>query len=211
MEHEHAKQFAQTQPEKFAAIEGLYTTTDAGAPLVLFAVPTNDPPDLKGTIEIPGLLSWMVFGDVNAKIKGINEFPQDEIPPLWLTFVSFHNMVVLGMYFIALMLWATWLMRKNKLWEHKFTLRLLLWSIPLPLFACQLGWITAEVGRQPWIVYKLLKTSDAVSVTVPAHEILISIILFALIYLLLGSLYIYLLVKKVKAGPDVLTAKEGTV
>jgi cytochrome bd ubiquinol oxidase subunit I len=208
--HEHAKQVAQTQPEKFAAIEGLYTT-DTGAPLILFAVPTNDPPDLHGVVEIPGLLSWMAFGDVDAKIQGINEFPQDEIPPLWLTFVSFHNMVVLGMYFIALMLWATWLMRKNKLWEHKFILRLMLWSIPLPLIACQLGWITAEVGRQPWIVYRLLKTSDAISVTVPAHEILVSIILFALIYLLLGSLYIYLLVKKIKTGPDVLTAKEGTI
>ena len=93
--HEHTRQVAHTQPEKFAAIEGLYTSAD-GAPLVLFAVPTTQPPTLHGTIEIPGLLSWMAFGDPNAQIKGINEFPANEIPPLWLTFVSFHNMVVLG-------------------------------------------------------------------------------------------------------------------
>ncbi|MBU1100782.1 MAG: cytochrome ubiquinol oxidase subunit I [Bacteroidetes bacterium] len=206
--HEHTKQVAQTQPEKFAAIEGLYST-DHSVPLVLFAIPTDEPPELKGTIEIPGLLSWLAFGDVNAKIQGIDEFPEDEIPPLWLTFVSFHNMVVLGMYFITLMSWAAFLMWKDKLWESKRTLKIMIWSIPLPLFACQLGWITAEVGRQPWIVYKFLRTSDAISVTVPAIEILISIIMFAIIYLLLGSLYIFILRKKVLAGPEALHVSEG--
>lgn len=209
--HEHARQVALTQPEKFAAIEGLYTDEEGGAAMVLFAVPTEQPPELHGTIEIPGLLSWLVFGKVDAKIQGINDFPKDEIPPLWLTFVSFHNMVVLGMFFILVMAWAAWSMRKGKLWDNKLLLKILMWSIPLPLIACQLGWITAEVGRQPWIVYKLLKTSEAASVTVPAHEILISIILFGLIYLFLGALYIYLVVQKVKKGPEPLTAKEGTV
>ncbi|MFH1194654.1 MAG: cytochrome ubiquinol oxidase subunit I [bacterium] len=207
--HEHAQQVAQTQPEKFAAIEGLYTS-GTGQPLVLFAYPTNMPPELKAPIEIPGLLSWLAFGDANAHIKGINEFPADEIPPLWLTFVSFHNMVILGLYFIFIMAIAAFLMWKNKLWESRIILKILMWSIPLPLAACQLGWIAAEVGRQPWIVYKLLKTSQAISVTVPAEQILISLILFGLIYLLLGSIYIYLVVKKVKIGPEPLTAKEVT-
>ncbi len=154
--HEHAKQVARTQPEKFAAIEGLYTT-QTGAPLVFFAVPFVKPPELKARIEISGLLSWMAFGDVNAKIKGINEFPPENIPPLWLTFVSFHNMVVLGMYFIGITLFACIQLRRKKLFETKWLLRLFIWSIPLPLAACQLGWISAEVGRQPWIVYGLLK------------------------------------------------------
>lgn len=205
--HEHAQQVAQTQPEKFAAIEGLYTTQE-GAPLVFFAVPTDEPPELKGTIEIPGILSWMAFGDPNAEIPGIDQFPKDEIPPLFLTFVSFHNMVILGMYFILIMAWSAYLWRKDRLWDNKRTLKILLWSIPLPLIACQLGWIAAEVGRQPWIVYRLLKTRDAISVTVPAGEILFSIILFGLIYILLGSLYIFLLSRKVKHGPDPLTAEE---
>lgn len=206
--HEHARQVAHTQPEKFAAIEGLYTSTD-GAPMVLFAVPTTQPPTLHGTIEIPGLLSWLAFGDPKAPIKGINDFPPDEVPPLWLTFVSFHNMVVLGLFFIVVMALAAWKIWRGTLWTSPKLLKVLLWSIPLPLAACQLGWIAAEVGRQPWIVYKLLRTSEAASITVSAGEILFSIILFGVIYLLLGSLYVYLLVKKVKHGPAPLAGKEA--
>jgi cytochrome d ubiquinol oxidase subunit I len=152
-------------------------------------------------VEIPGLLSWLAFGDPNAPIRGINEFPPDEVPPLWLTFVSFHNMVVLGLLFIALMALATFKLWRGTLWESRTLLRVMLWSIPLPLAACQLGWITAEVGRQPWIVYKLLRTSEAASITVSGGDILFSIILFGVIYLFLGSLYVYLLVRKIKHGP----------
>ena len=199
--HEHARQVARTQPEKFAAIEGLYTS-QTSAPLVLFAVPTQMPPELKGKIEISGLLSWMAFGDVNAHIKGLNEFPADAIPPLWLTFVSFHNMVVLGVYFILLMAVAAFHLYRGTLWDRPKLLKLMLWSMPLPLIACQLGWIAAEVGRQPWIVYGLLRTSQAASITVSAGEILFSIILFGLVYLALGALYIYLLARKVKQGPE---------
>lgn len=198
--HEHAKQVARTQPEKFAAIEGLYTS-QTGAPLVFFAIPYTQPPELKAVVEMKGVLSWMAFGDINARIPGINEFPPENIPPLWLTFVSFHNMVVLGLYFIAVMMYATYLLKKDKLYEKKWLLKLLLWSIPLPLAACQLGWMAAEVGRQPWIVYGLLRTSEAHSANVSAGEILFSIILFGIVYLLLGILYVYLLAREVKHGP----------
>jgi cytochrome bd ubiquinol oxidase subunit I len=205
--HEHARQVARTQPEKFAAIEGLYTSQD-GAPLVFFAVPTTAPPTLHGTLEIPGLLSWMAFGDPQAPIKGINEFPPEDVPPLWLTFVSFHNMVVLGLYFIAVMGIAAIALWRGKLWTMPRLQKVLLWSIPLPLIACQLGWIAAEVGRQPWIVYKLLRTSQAASITVTAGEILFSLILFGSIYLLLGILYVYLFSKKVQHGPAAAEGKE---
>src|SRR5690606_12254722 len=103
--HIHAQQVARTQPAKFAAIEGLYTT-QAGAPLVVFAIPFARPPELKASVEVPKLLSWLAFGDINATIPGIEEFPEEDRPPLWLTFVSFHNMVALGMWFILLMLAA---------------------------------------------------------------------------------------------------------
>ncbi len=205
--HEHGRQVAETQPEKFAAIQGLYTS-QSGAPIALFAVPLDHPPTLKAPIEIPGLLSWLAFGDVHAKVQGINDFPKEEVPPLFLTFVSYHNMVLLGMYFILAMAIATFKLYKKTLWESKKFLKLLVWSIPLPLIACQLGWIAAEVGRQPWIVYKLMKTSDAVSITVGAGEILFSIILFGIIYIMLGSILVYLLVRKVKLGPDPIPAKE---
>ncbi len=208
--HESGRQVAQTQPEKFAAIQGLYTT-QSGAPIMVFAVPVDNPPDLKAPIEIPGLLSWLAFGDVNAQIKGINEFQKDEIPPLFLTFVSYHNMVLLGLFFILVMLIATFKLWKKTLWQSKKILKLMTWSIPLPLIACQLGWIAAEVGRQPWIVYKLMKTSEAASITVSAGEILFSIILFGIIYILLFALFVFLLVKEIKHGPEPVGIKEAAL
>jgi len=199
--HIHGQQVARTQPEKFAAIQGLYAT-EKGAPLVFFAYPTVPPPTLRAPIEIPGLLSWLAFGDLQAPVKGINEFSQDQIPPLWPTFVSYHNMVLLGLYFITMMSFGFVQLRRKKLWESRRLLKFFVWSMPLPVIACQLGWITAEVGRQPWIVYHIMKTGDAISKTVSAGEILFSVILFGLIYLLLGSLYIYLFIQEMKHGPE---------
>jgi cytochrome d ubiquinol oxidase subunit I len=196
----HAKQVALTQPEKFATIEGL-AQTQSNAPLLLFGIPTGTPPELTMKVEIPGMLSWLVYGDMNATVKGLNEYSINNLPPFVITFVSFHSMVVLGAFFILVMFAAFIQIRRNRLWSNKWQLRILLWSIPLPLAACELGWITAEVGRQPWIVYGLLKTADAHSVSVTADEILFSIILFGIVYLLLGILYVYLLAREVKHGP----------
>jgi len=206
--HEHARQVARTQPAKFAAIEGLYTSRDK-APLVMFAIPFNSPPTLKGTLEVPGLLSWMAFGDVHAKIPGISEFKTDELPPLWLTFVSFHNMVVLGLFFIFVTVCGTIRIARGKIFNGRWFLKMLVWSIPLPLIACQLGWITAEVGRQPWAVYGVLRTLDAFSTNLSVPVLLFSITLFSLLYLGLGSLYIFLLVKKIQHGPDNIQAGEA--
>ncbi len=206
--HEHGRQVAQTQPEKFAVMQGLYTT-QTGAPVAVFAVPFDHPPTLKAKIEIPGILSWLAFGDINAKVRGANEFKNEDLPPKFLTFVSYHNMVVLGMYFIFILALGTWFIFKGKLADSKKYMKVLTWSIPLPLAACQLGWIAAEVGRQPWIVYHLMKTKDAVSITVGAVEILISIILFALIYIVLGYTLLKLLSKKINHGFEPVTEKEA--
>jgi cytochrome d ubiquinol oxidase subunit I len=200
--HLHAQQVARTQPEKFAAIEGLYTS-QAGAPLVLFAVPFSAPPRLRATVEVPGLLSWMAFGDASAHVQGIDQFPPENRPPLWLTFVSFHNMVVLGGWFVALMAWAAWQLYRGALYEDRRTLKLLLWSMPLPLAACQLGWIAAEVGRQPWIVYGMLRTGQGHSPTVTAGEIVFSLGMFGVVYAALFTLWITLMVKKAKVAPTV--------
>ena len=205
--HESGREVAQEQPAKFAAIQGLYTS-QTGAPLAVFAVPIMPPPQLKAKIEIPGLLSWLAFGDFNARIKGINEFPQEDLPPLFITFVSYHNMVALGMLFILLMGLGAYQLYRKKLWESKKLLRLFVWAIPFPVIACELGWISAEVGRQPWIVYNVMRVRDAVSTAVSSSEVIFSIILFGLIYLLLGSVYIYLLVKEIKHGPESLAKKE---
>ena len=198
--HLHAQQVARTQPEKFAAIEGLYSS-QTGAPLVLFGVPFGAPPKLGAAVEIPGLLSWMAFGDTGAHVQGLDQFPPENRPPLWLTFVSFHNMVVLGMWFIAIMAWSAWQLYRGKLYTDRRTLKALLWSLPLPVLACQLGWVAAEVGRQPWIVYGLLRTGQAHSPTVTAGEIAFSLGLFGLVYLGLGALWFTMMVKKARVPP----------
>jgi cytochrome bd ubiquinol oxidase subunit I len=206
--HHHARQVAETQPAKFAAIEGLYETS-TNAPLVLFGVPDSGPPaKLILPVEISGLAGWLAFGDADAHVPGLDQFPPDEIPPLWLTFVSFHNMVVLGMFFIAITALGLFLLWRKKLFDTRWILWTLVLSIPLPVAACQLGWITAEVGRQPWIVYPVpgvfegMKVADAISPSVTAPEILASIIMFGLVYLLLGTLYVFLMWKKGSAGPE---------
>lgn len=199
--HIHAQQVARTQPEKFAAIEGLYTSK-TGAPLVLFAIPFGPPPVLKAPIEVPGLLSWMAFGDMGAHIQGIDAFPEADRPPLWLTFVSFHNMVVLGMWFIAVMALAALRIHQGRIWGDRKLLKALVWSIPLPVVACELGWTAAEVGRQPWIVYRLLRTAKAHSPTVTAGEVGFSLALFGAIYLLLGALWLFLMFRKATSDPD---------
>jgi cytochrome d ubiquinol oxidase subunit I len=202
---------ARTQPAKFAAIEGLYTSRTA-APLVLFGIVQNRPPQLHARLEVPvpGLLSWMAFGDPNAPIHGIDEFPPDEIPPLWVTFVSFHNMVILGLALIAIMAWGVWQRWRGRLGEGRRYLKLLVWAVPLPVIACQFGWAAAEVGRQPWIVYGLLRTSDGHSGNLGAGEILFSMVLFGIIYLCLGALWIYLMARE--AGHDLhpVTREEAT-
>ncbi|MDX2419415.1 MAG: cytochrome ubiquinol oxidase subunit I [Xanthomonadales bacterium] len=208
--HFHAEQVARTQPEKFAAIEGLYDDSDSDrAPMVLFALPFTDPPELKATVEIPGLLGFMAFGDPNAEIKNLRDFPPDEVPKgaeLWLSFVSFHNMVILGMFFIGMMCLGALLIWKKREQDtdsfiSRWWLKLMVVATFLPVAANEFGWVTAEVGRQPWIVYKMLRTADGISATVSAGEILTSIIMFGLIYLLLGALWLYLLATKINMGP----------
>jgi cytochrome d ubiquinol oxidase subunit I len=152
-------------------------------------------------VEIPRLLSWMAFGDPGAQVRGIDAFPAEHRPPLWLTFVSFHNMVALGMLFIALMAWSAWRLLRGRIWEDRRTLRLLVLAIPLPVVACQLGWVAAEVGRQPWIVYGLLRTGQAHSPTVTAGEIAASLALFGLVYAALGALWLTLMIRAARATP----------
>ena len=198
--HQHTQQVARTQPEKFAAIEGLYNSQQQ-APLVMFAHPQTPPPRLHAKFEVPGFLSWLAFGDIDARIQGIDEFPPDEIPPLWLTFVSFHSMVVLGLLSIAAMACAAFLQLRGRLFTSRRFLLFLIILVPLPLAACQFGWMAAEVGRQPWVVYKVMRTSAAFSASLPPSHVLSSLIVFSAIYLILLVLYLYLLIGKLQHAP----------
>lgn len=199
--HEHARQVARDQPEKFAAIEGLYTTKSQ-APLVMFGLVKSRPPELKAKFEIPGLLSYMAFGDVRAEVLGLDVFPKENHPPLWITFVSFHNMVILGMVLILISGWGVLKLWRKNLWRSGRYLTLLVCAMPLAILAIEFGWVACEVGRQPWIVYHELRTSEAFSATVPAGQVLFSLIMFAVIYLLLFCLYLFLLRRQVRAESE---------
>jgi cytochrome d ubiquinol oxidase subunit I len=195
----HAKHVTKTQPAKLAAMESLWETT-AGAPIYLFAVPDEEKE--RNAVEIgaiPGFLSWLGHGDFKAKVTGLKDIPKDQRPPVLLTFLSFRVMVGLGTYFVLMML-AGLLLRKRLL-ENPWYLKLMMFSIPLPFLAHTAGWVVAEVGRQPWIVYGLMKTADAVS-PIAASQVAVSLVAFILVYGLLGAVGYYLMGKYAILGPD---------
>jgi len=195
----HVRVVAKTQPEKLAAFEGLYEG-GTNAPLAVFGIPTKD--RIAAGVHVPGLLSFLIGGSTDTYVKGLNDFPENERPPVFLPFVGFHLMVGLGFLCLALSAWGLVLLARGRLWTSRWFLVALVLAIPLPNLACQLGWIVAEVGRQPWIVYRLLRTADAASVTVSAGEILFSLVLFSAIYALLGALYVFLIVREARRGPE---------
>jgi cytochrome d ubiquinol oxidase subunit I len=199
--HAHGVQVGRTQPEKLAAFEGLMET-QRRAPALVFGIPDPEREIVHWDIGIPGLLSIFVYGNPNAEIKGLKAFPKDERPPVLLIFTTFHTMVGLGAYMILLALFGIHMMRCKTLCDNRIFLRLALWSIPVPFIANELGWVTAEVGRQPWIVYHLVKTQDAASPNVPAAHILASIIMFVVIYSVLFSLWFFLLRRIMEKGPE---------
>lgn len=190
---------AEKQPTKLAAMESLWETTTR-APVYLFALP--DEKNEKNKIEIgaiPGLLSFLVFHDINAEVRGLKAFPREERPPVLITSFAFKGMAGLGFYFALVTILG--LFKRNRLVDSPKYLKLMLLSIPLPYVACELGWIVAEVGRQPWIVYGLMKTSDAVS-PIAKSQVLISLIAFIGVYGLLGMTGFYLIVKNAFKSPE---------
>lgn len=197
--HFHSIQVVNTQPEKMAAYESIWET-QSFAPFSIFAIPDEKNEKNILYIGIPGLLSFLIDFDFNKEVKGLKDFPKDERPPVLLPFYSYHIMIYLGMYFILISIIGIFLFLKKKIYETKWYLRILLYSIPLPYIANEFGWIGAEVGRQPWAVYKVLKTKDAVSPIVSGGQVLFSLIMFSLIYLFLLIIFIYLIKKFVKKG-----------
>ncbi|HQM43072.1 MAG TPA: cytochrome ubiquinol oxidase subunit I [Smithellaceae bacterium] len=198
--HLHAIQVIETQPEKAAVMEGLFETTK-GAPLYLAGYVDEQNEKTYG-IYIPRMLSILYNFNLNSEIKGLREFPKDNWPPVNLVFQAYHVMVGVGMLAIFMGLLGLFLLVKNKLFEAKKYLFILPYLIPLPHIAHETGWISAEVGRQPWIIYKLMKTADAASVVVSANQLVFSLIMFFLIYSLLFVMFVYLFVKIVKNGPE---------
>jgi len=190
-------------------MEGLYST-QKGAPLILFSLPpTQQGPREGPEIVITNLTSALAFGNFQAPIRGLQDFPADQWPPVAVTFLSFHNMVIVGNLMALVALAGLVLLLARKLETARWWQRVAIAAVPLPMIAIQLGWTTAEVGRQPWIVYGLLRTKDAVSKVVAAPAILFSIILFSAIYLCLGGLWLFLLGREIAHGPDIGTRPDA--
>ncbi len=197
--HHHAQEVTMIQPAKLAAMESLWETHEDGAPMYLLVVP--DEKNEKNSIElfgIPGALSFLAHNSFTAPVQGLKDWPAEERPPVMLTFLSFRTMVGIGTLLPILCIWA--FLRRNKLTETPRLLRAMLFAIPLPYIAIEAGWVVAEVGRQPWIVYGLMKTSEAVSPIVTS-QVAFSLVALTLLYALLGAVDIYLLFKFAKKGP----------
>lgn len=153
-------------------------------------------------VKIPGGLSLLTHWDAKAPVAGLNQFPENERPSaVNAIFQFYHLMVMIGMALIALSAFGVFQWWRGKLFDSRWLLRIFVLAVLLPQIANQVGWYTAEMGRQPWVVYGLLRTSDALSKTVTANQVLFSLIMFSLLYALLFVLFIYLLNKKIKHGP----------
>jgi cytochrome d ubiquinol oxidase subunit I len=190
----HTRQVAHTQPEKFAAIEVLHRTQD-GAPLAVVGQPLPE-------VLLPKLLSFMTYFDFNARVIGLDAFAPEDRPPVTATAMSFHAMLWLGLglgVMLALGLFFWW---RGTLVQSRRYLKVLFYCLPVPFVVNEMGWFTAEVGRQPWIVYHLLRTENGFSRTVPAAHVLFSLLMFVVIYIGLLSLTVHLVRKQVLEGPE---------
>jgi cytochrome d ubiquinol oxidase subunit I len=195
------------QPGKLAAYEAHYPEYEA-APYHLIGWVDEKNEKVYG-ISIPGLLSFLLSGDPNKPIVGLRAFPPEDRPPVNIVFQTYHGMVIIGMGLILLSWLGLLLWWRKKLFDYKWLLWIFVLSVLGPQFANQLGWFSAEIGRQPFIVYNLLRTEEAFSKTVTTGEVITSLVFFGVIYLMLTALFIYLLNDKIQHGPVDDQVKEG--
>lgn len=204
---ESAKIVAQYQPTKLAAMEGVWETQSC-APMMLFGWVDESAQKTSG-IRIPCMLSLLAYGDPAAEVVGLSDFPAELRPPANIVFQSYHIMINLGLFFILLgLLGVVFLYWGKRIYNMRWLLWLFVFSIILTELSTQTGWLTAEVGRQPWIVYNVMRTVDAVSPVLFTADVLASIVMFIILYVLLFVLFIYLLNNKIQHGPDPLEEDE---
>lgn len=195
-----AKGVAVNQPSKLASMEGLFHTQKSVG-LSLFGIPNSETETLNYNIQIPGLLSFLSFGDFNAEIKGLDQVPRKDWPKVSVVFQTYRLMIIMWVLMLLSALAAVYLWRRQRLLKNKWALRALVLSVIYPQIANEAGWVTAEMGRYPWIVFGHLRISEGLSKTITANQVLGSIIMFSFVYLLLFILFIYILHEKIKHGP----------
>lgn len=190
------------QPAKLAAMEAHWeTNTTEGASFVVMAVP--NPANEKNLFEItiPNGLSLLVTRSINGRVRGLKEFSRDERPNVSILFWSFRFMVAVGFLLLIVMAWAALLWRRKRLYQCRPFLRTLVIVHPLGFLATELGWVTAEVGRQPWVVYNLMKTTEGIS-PIPVGNVVWSLILFLIVFPAVGAIYFFYVLKTLHRGPD---------
>ncbi|KAA0894008.1 cytochrome ubiquinol oxidase subunit I [Oryzomonas rubra] len=198
----HAVEIAKTQPTKFAAMESQWETKRGVGMNLLILPNASQECNSVEALCVPNALSMLAFHDPNAEIKGLKDFPKELRPMVTPTFLSFRLMVGLGSFMILASLVAIFLSRRQNLEQQRWFLTLMVFAIPAPYLAEQFGWLVAELGRQPWIVYGVLKTADAVSKSISTTQVALSLLGFTVLYGLLGVIDIFLLIKYAKKGPD---------
>ncbi|MGF1467676.1 MAG: cytochrome ubiquinol oxidase subunit I [Sandaracinaceae bacterium] len=198
--HEQATMVAEHQPAKLAAFEGHFRSGPAD--LYVLGWPDREAEEVRYGVAVPGMLSVLLHGDPGADVTGLDAIPDEDEPPVLVPFVSYHVMVALGTAFVGLTVLGLALLPGGRLWRQRWLLRIFVLAVVGPYVANELGWVAAEVGRQPWIVYGLLRTTEGVSPSVSPGEVLISISLFSLIYLALCVLWLVVMNEKIQHGPS---------
>lgn len=189
------------QPTTLAAMEGQFKT-EKGAPLAIIGMPDTQKGVLLDPIYVPDLLSYLAYGDPHATVKGLNDIPRDLWPPVELTYYAYHIMITLGGYFIALTGLGVFLLWRGRLERARWYLWILMLSLPFPYIANEAGWVVTCEGRQPWIIYGLMRTAQGISPNVSSGETIFTLLGFLGIYLLLGVFFLFLVAKFVAEGPD---------
>jgi cytochrome d ubiquinol oxidase subunit I len=189
------------QPVTFAGMEGLFETKE-GAELILIGQPDMEKLRIDNPLYVPRLLSFMTHFRWTAEVKGLQAFPREQWPTnIPLLYYSYHIMVGLGTIFITIMLLSAFLLWRKRLYQSPWMLWILMLAFPFPYIANTAGWMTAELGRQPWLVYGLLKTADGASPTVSAGNGLFTLLGFMGMYFVIGVLFLFLVIKRINQGP----------
>jgi cytochrome d ubiquinol oxidase subunit I len=197
----HGRYMAKHQPVAIAAMEGLFSSK-TGAPIVLIGQPNEETQHIDNPIIVNDVLSFLIYGTTKAEVQGLDRVPRDQWPsPLPLLFYSYHIMAGLGTYFALLMAVAAFLLWRGRLFHTRWVLWPLLLSFPLPYVANTAGWMTAEIGRQPWVVYGLIRVSEGYSKYVSAGSGLFTLLGFMGMYTVLSILFIVLVYRIIEKGP----------
>ena len=197
----HGRYIARHQPAAIAAMEGLFKT-EAGAPMVLIGQPDPERGIIENPIAVNEMLSYLIYGTTRAEVKGLDAFPKEDWPDnIPLLFFAYHIMAGLGTLFLALMALCTFLLVRRRLFQFRPALWALMLAFPFPYIANTAGWLTAELGRQPWLVYGLLRTSNGSSKLVSAGSTWFTLLGYMGMYALLGLSFVFLLQRLIAEGP----------